>query len=327
MRNLSNLYSRQEFKFLIVIFITFIVFGACSKKINQTVNGEPHGLWITYVDSAKSVLTKGKFKNGIPVGKWIYNTPQGTLDRLEVYRGTKIGIRHYYPNGRLALKGKALIVNESKKLHFYYIGKWKYYTENGKPEKTAWFEKGKLTREEYALKSKIRSHDSLALELRAIDRDYIKYRDTLLNTEKTFGRKSAEYLNVKRLYEHNDSLVLLRLDRIIRRFGYPCKEKVGESNNVVFFIISNANWPVKEKYLEVFKLAASKGDISVKDLAFFEDKLWVAKEGWQLYGTQFRYTEDSKVIYYPVKGLSEMNDRRIKAGLEVVNLLNYPEKK
>lgn len=137
----------------------------------------------------------------------------------------------------------------------------------------------------------------------------------------------TEYLSLRKLARQNDSLIYLRIEKIVKRFGYPEKIYTGEKNNVIFFIIGFAHHSIKEKYLEEFRTAAIKNEISLRDFAYFEDKYWLAKSGYQIYGTQYKYDKDYKQVFFPVKELSGMNDRRINVGLEVVNLLNYPEYK
>lgn len=323
--NIFKTYIFQNFQFFLTIVIGLLL-GGC--KTNRTVNKQQQGLWITYTDSTHSnYISKGRFKKGIPVGKWVYNNLDGKLDRIEIYRGTKIKIKHYHPNGTLALSGKARIVNDKAKLHFYYYDIWKYYTESGKLEKTALFENGKLIEEKYLFNSGSLTYDSLVSELRSLDIDFVKYRDTLNKLERSPGKTSDLYKSVKLLDQKNDSIILIRIDRIIKRFGYPPTAKIGESNGVLFFIISSAAWQIKEKYLETFREASAKGDISLKDMALFEDKYLVAKEGYQIYGTQAKSLPNYKYLNYPVKNLSDLNERRKKADLEPVNLLDYTEKK
>ena len=270
-------------------------------------------------------LNKGKYKNGIQTGKWIYNSPDGTKDRVEIYRGKKIKITHFHPKGTIALKGKARIVVDQKKLHFYYTGPWNFYLENGQLQKTAWFENGLKVKEVYKIKTGSDAYDSLTVELIQLDRDFIKYRDTLKITLEKKGKTSPEYSSLRQLAHQNDSLILVRIENIVKRFGYPEKIYTGEKNGVIFFIIGFSSWQIKEKYLEIFRAAAEHNEISLRDFAYFEDKYWLAKSGYQIYGTQSKYDKNYKETIYPVKDLSGTNDRRKKMGLEVVNLLNYPE--
>ena len=122
-----------------------------------------------------------------------------------------------------------------------------------------------------------------------LDKDFIKYRDTLRITLDKLGKTSEEYISLRKLAHQNDSLIYLRIDKILKRFGYPEKIYTGEKNNVIFFIIGFAPYSIKEKYLEVFRIAAEKNEISNRDFSFFEDKYWLAKFGYQIYGTQSKF--------------------------------------
>lgn len=313
----------QVFTFLSLL----ILLNSCfSGKINQTKNQQQQGLWITYTDSAKTrIVTKGRFRNGEQKGKWIYNTLQGEKDRIEIYRGSRIRIKHYHSNGRLAVKGKGRIVKEDKKLHFYYYGPWYYYTEQGTLQKISYFENGNLVKEALKIKGVSAAYDSLNAELTALDKDFVKYRDTLRNTLDKKGKSAPEYLALVKLAKENDSVIYARINKIITRFGYPQKIYTGERNSVIFYIIGFAPWEVKEKYVEVFRNAARRNEIAIRDFAYFEDKYLAAKYGYQTYGTQYKRDKNYKEIFYPVKNLSEMNDRRKEMDLEPVNLLDYLE--
>lgn len=309
-----------------LIYCLFI-FNSCSLlKHNRFKKGQQHGYWITYADANKKiVLTKGRFKNGVQKGKWMYNTMQGKKERIEYYKKDKIRISYFHPNGKQAVKGRARIVNDSIKLHFYYYGPWYFYNEVGQLQKISYFENGTLIREDIKIKTGTEVYDSLAAELIKLDRDFHKYSDTLQTTFNKFGAKSEEYKSVWKLNKENDSLIYLRIEGITSRFGYPERKFVGENNGIIFYIISFAPAPIKEKYLELFRSAAQKGEITLRDFAYFEDKYLVAKSGFQLYGTQFKTVKDYKQIYYPVKKLSDLNDRRKMMNLEPVNLLEYKE--
>ncbi len=303
MKRLSCIKSLTFNCFLTVLAIIIFSTSCDTLKINQYKNHQQNGCWVYYTDNSKTkILSKGKFKNGTQVGKWIYNTTDGEKDRIEIYRGEKIKIKHYHPNGQLALAGKANIVLEEKGLHFYYYGRWKHYLPNGKLQKISFYEKGKSIKENFIYNTGSKEFDLLAAKLKQIEKDYSQNK--------------------------NDTTVFKRIDNIIAKYGYPAKQQVGKDNDIIFFIISSANWKIKEKYFEVFKEASLKNDISLKDMAYFEDKLLIAKEGYQLYGTQSHYNEKTKqTVYYPVKDLVNMNERRLKMGLEVESLLDYSERK
>lgn len=316
-----------KLKHLAEICLTLLFLNSCQLfKHNAFKKGQQHGYWITYTDNTqKVVLTKGRFKNGVQAGRWIYNNINGEKERIEIYRGKKIKIKHFHRNGKISLKGKAKIINDSTKLHFYYYGPWYFYNEAGHLQKISYFENGKLIKEEIKLPGTNSVYDSLATELIKLDRDFTKYRDTLSKVNKAYGAMSAQYKSVWKLSKQNDSLIYSKIESIIRQYGYPTKNQVGENNTVIFYIIGFAPVSIKENYIELFRKAAKENEIAARDFAYFEDKLNVAKYGWQIYGTQYKYDKNYKAIYYPVKKLSELNDRRKQMNLEAVDLLQYNE--
>jgi hypothetical protein len=290
-------------------------------------NGQREGMWVVYTDSTNMLVSeKGRYKNGEQVGKWIYNTEKGEPYRIVKYRGDNIRIKGYYPDKSKAEKGQAKIVKEGDKLHFYYYGTWKYYSRDGKLEKTTLYEKGKALKEMYAGGKTVTNDLQLKILLKSMEHEFDEKSRILNEAQQQYGYKSEEY-KAKRIENlKKDSTLYARIDSILAVGGYPSKSKVGDENGIIFYIVSFGNWQTKEKYLDVFKLAAAKNDIRLKDLAFFEDKLYVAKAGYQLYGTQGVYDKNYKMVYYPVKNLNTMNERRKAKDLEPVDLSLYTEK-
>ena len=113
-----------------------------------------------------------------------------------------------------------------------------------------------------------------------------------------------------------DSISFDRIGYIIDVFGYPSKEIAGESNSIPFYILSFAPIKAKEKYLNQLILAADRDYISWKSLAYFIDKLKVARGEKQVYGTQGNYDKDYHFILYPCIDLENLNARREKVGLD-----------
>lgn len=62
-------------------------------------------------------------------------------------------------------------------------------------------------------------------------------------------------------------------------------------------------------------MAANKEEISWKSLAFFIDKVKVAKGEKQVYGTQY-YLRKDEYITYPIEDMEHLNARRAGVGLE-----------
>ena len=90
----------------------------------------------------------------------------------------------------------------------------------------------------YKIKTGNDAYDSLNVELISLDKDFVKYRDTLKITLDKLGKNSLQYLSLRKLAHENDSLIYLRIEKIVKRFGFPEKLYTGEKNEVIFLKIT-----------------------------------------------------------------------------------------
>jgi hypothetical protein len=300
---------------LLVLFLLFR--DLFPQKLNRfDKKGQRTGGWITYSDSARTKkLAECKYKKGHTVGKALYYTMDGQLEKKEISRWKKIKTTTYYPGSNIVRsKGSARVVVSPEKIHYYYYGKWKYFDEKGEPDKNCYFEKGNLVRTVRVKKGNF--NDSLANKLMRIDEYFKKRHQQLLDSVSLYWsspKLSEKFRN--RIYQ-NDSAIFKATENIFYEFGYPEKEICGENASVVpFFIISHAPIPMREKYLELFKAAAGTGQLSKTSLAFYIDKIKVGKGEKQVYGTQFVY-EKNKISYFPIEDPANLGKRRAEMGLE-----------
>lgn len=101
--------------------------------VMRKVCGKGNG-FILLAMTLRTYLLKGFFKNDRPSGTWKHYN-EGALIRKEKYRrgeeGTRIKTKFYYPNGRVDKKGMAIIEYKPVDTHYYWVGKWKYYSSKG----------------------------------------------------------------------------------------------------------------------------------------------------------------------------------------------------
>lgn len=303
--------------YIFLILSLIISYSSFCQKLNRlNKHGERTGKWIVYIDDAKKIKSfEGKFRNGITRGKCYFYTNDGVLDRREINRFKKMKTTFYYPNGKIKLKGNARIENLPDKVHYYFYGKWQSFNDSGVLVKNQFYEKGKLLKTEYLDKT-IKTNDSLIEVLNLIDKEFAQHNNSLTdsinaNLKNSFKKQLFE----KQLY-YFDSLSFDKITHIIDVFGYPSRAIAGESNNIPFYILSFAPHTIKEKYLNQLILAADRDDISWKSLAYFIDKLKVAKGEKQVYGTQGNYDKDYHFILYPCIDPDNLSARRAKVGLE-----------
>ena len=300
--------------FLLLFLFSHSFFAQRINRLNK--HGERTGKWIVYIDDVKKIKSfEGKFRNGITKGKCYFYTNDGILDRREINRFKKMKTTFYYPNGKIKLKGNARIENLPDKVHYYFYGKWQSFNDSGVLVKNQFYEKGKLIKTQYLDKT-IKTNDSLIEVLNLIDKELAQHNNSLTdsinaNLKNSFKKQLFE----KQLY-YFDSLSFDKITHIIDVFGYPSTAIAGESNNIPFYILSFAPINVKEKYLNELILAADRDFISWKSLAYFIDKLKIAKGEKQVYGTQGNYDKDYHFILYPCIDPENLDVRRAKVGLE-----------
>lgn len=127
-------------KKLILIFAIISFCLSCKSKINQVVNQQREGKWIT-IDTLDSIyITKGKYKKGIEKGTWKYFY-NNRLVKKEKYNKGICNTTFYHPNGKIAKKGNTKLESNSIEDHWYYTGKWAFYNPKGKLDSTKIYKK------------------------------------------------------------------------------------------------------------------------------------------------------------------------------------------
>lgn len=116
-----------------------------------------------------------------------------------------------------------------------------------------------------------------------------------------------------------DSLNLIEVENIIKKYEYPSKSLVGEpANKVVFYVIQHSD--KIDKYLPLIRTAAKKGDITKTSLALMEDRNLMQKGSEQIYGTQIKGKANKKGewIYFiwPIKDIDSVDIWRKEAGFK-----------
>ena len=287
-------------KFFLAILLLFLFGGSLFAQSLNRLNkhGQRTGKWITYIDDAKKIKSfEGKFKDGVSSGKCYFYNNYGVLDRREINRFKKMKTTFYYPNGKIKLKGNAKLENLPDRIHYYFYGKWKSYNDSGVLVKNLYYEQGKLIKTEY-LNKNIKTNDSLIEALNLIDKEFTTHNNVLTDSiNANLKNRNKKQVFENQLY-YQDSVSFQNISKLIDIYGYPSKEVAGESSGIPFYILSFAPVAIKEKYVNQFILAADRGFISWKSLAFFIDKLKVAKGEKQIYTTPLNFPSPRLLFYY-----------------------------
>jgi hypothetical protein len=108
-------------------------------------HGERQGRYrIGYGSAGRQLLTRGRYRHGQAVGRWRYYGTTGSLDHRERYRRHGFSdITYYYPEGKVAYRGRARTEDGPNGLHFYWFGDWNYYSPAGAIDSVRLYRLGK----------------------------------------------------------------------------------------------------------------------------------------------------------------------------------------
>ena len=110
--------------FLIVAFAAIFCFGC---KTNKTINHHREGKWI-YKDTVNGILykSKGRYSKSREIKTWKYFENR-RLVKTEQYRDTLCHITTFDSKGKIASKGKSIIIEEKDGTHWYLNGDWLFF--------------------------------------------------------------------------------------------------------------------------------------------------------------------------------------------------------
>jgi hypothetical protein len=109
------------------------------------------------------------------------------------------------------------------------------------------------------------------------------------------------------------------LKDIYKKIGYPTIELVGKENSTKFFTLvqhSDSDVDFQKEMLQEISREVKKGNVSGKNYAFLTDRVQIALQNTQVYGTQLDYNMKTGQAY-PKKLIdsSKVNERRKEIGL------------
>jgi hypothetical protein len=116
-----------------------------------------------------------------------------------------------------------------------------------------------------------------------------------------------------------DSINELKAKAIIKKYGYPGYNLVGESSNDFWAIIQHCDddVPFQEHVLALMKKEIAKNNASKRNYAYLVDRILINKNQKQIYGTQLsRDNKTGKVSPFPLKYPKSVDKLRKQMGLE-----------
>jgi hypothetical protein len=165
----------------------------------------------------------------------------------------------------------------------------------------------------YVLDQQYRHLISLKKDIKKADSIAALYQVSNPKLEAFLGRKQNAI----------DSSNLVRVEAILKQYGYPGKTLVGTpTNETVFFVLQHS--PKIKQYVATVEQAARKGELPFRRYAMMQDRLLMQEEKEQLYGTQvYGFMTNNpqtgkpewQMFVWPIKNPKTINKRRRRAGL------------
>lgn len=130
--------------FFLLFFCGMMLLSCKSKPINQKIDKKKEGVWIDdYTQDNINYKSFEYYKHNEPVKKW-KSYIGGKIYKTEKYKSEFCIVKFYYENGKLQSKGKTKTEGDSKEMHWFYVGYWKFYSDKGKLVEIKNYGDGKL---------------------------------------------------------------------------------------------------------------------------------------------------------------------------------------
>jgi hypothetical protein len=147
----------------------------------------------------------------------------------------------------------------------------------------------------------------------------LKKSDLQLRDELTKAGKLSDGYDkaMEDLHMRNASL----LNEIVDEIGYPTIDKVGEeASEAAWLVIQHAiSKPTfMKKCRALLEVAVSENKADPIHLAYLTDRIAVFEGKPQLYGSQFDWDENGKLMPHPYDDLEKVNQRRSSIGLNTL---------
>jgi hypothetical protein len=111
-----------------------------------------------------------------------------------------------------------------------------------------------------------------------------------------------------------DATNLVRVQAILKQYGYPGKSLVGAPTNEAVWNVIQHNPATISQYLPLLKTAAQQGELPFYRYAMMLDRQLMGENKEQLYGTQICAYNGQPGFVWPIQNPAQVNQRRKQAG-------------
>lgn len=141
------------------------------------------------------------------------------------------------------------------------------------------------------------------------------------------GKAPHWYYPIGKMKEEIGRGNFAKMEQLIAKNGWPTYSTVGKlaADGPLLVINHHPKEEIRIKYLSKIKEACLQQQGSCMEYAKIQDRILVNTGKPQLYGMQFQYNENRKLVPFPVKDPEYVNQRRAAIGL--VSLQQYLKRK
>lgn len=148
--------------------------------------------------------------------------------------------------------------------------------------------------------------------LDTIYREDQKYRININDLINDYGFQSEEVQSQIKKMNVVDSSNLIKIKRILDKYGWLGPDVVGKKGSLTLFIVvQHAGLKIQEEYLPMLREAVKNGNVNKGYLAMLEDRVATGNGRKQIYGTQIGMNpETGKNYILPLEDPENVNELR-----------------
>lgn len=143
-----------------------------------------------------------------------------------------------------------------------------------------------------------------------------KYRNSWDSTIQRYGINSAEFTELVKKMNLQDSLNMIVVGNILDTYGWLGKDETSKNaNDALFLVIQHAPLQSQLKYLPLMKQAVINKKARAGDLALLIDRTNMYQGKFQVYGSQLNYDVKGHLHIFPISDEPNVDKRRRAVGL------------
>jgi hypothetical protein len=158
------------------------------------------------------------------------------------------------------------------------------------------------------------------LRMKAQDQEYRGQMQAEIMKMSSLGttQQSKELIAIVKKQDEIDKRNMIRLEEIVRQYGWPGRSLVGEEGaNAGFLVLQHADLSFQKKYFPLIKEGASTGEVRRADAAMLEDRILMREGKKQIYGSAVQSGPETggKLVLHPIEDEEHVDERRAAVGL------------